>query len=103
MAFLLQSTGSRHVGFSRHIAEGSAVVGLGLESTGSVVVAHGLCCSRASGLFPDQRLNLCPLHWLVDSSPLYHQRSPPTFLVSFVSLPSEVGSVGVMAVHLYVT
>ena len=53
---LLQSTGSRH--------------------TGSVAVAHGPSCSAACGIFPDQGLNLCPLHWQADSQPLCHQGSP---------------------------
>ena len=44
---LLQSTGSRRAG--------------------SVVVAHGLSCSAACGVFPDQGLNPRPLHWQVDS------------------------------------
>ena len=29
----------------------------------SVVVAHRLSYSEACGIFPDQGLNLCPLHW----------------------------------------
>ena len=33
-------------------------------------MAHGLSCSEACGISPDQGLNLCPLHWQVDSSPL---------------------------------
>ena len=33
----------------------------------SVVVAHGLSCSAACGIFPDQGSNLCPLHWQADS------------------------------------
>ena len=53
---LLWSTGSRHAG--------------------SVVVAHGLSCSAACGIFPDQGSNPCPLHWQADSQPLHHQRSP---------------------------
>ena len=44
---LLRSTGSRH-----------AV---------SVVVARGLSCSLACGIFLHQGSNLCPLHWQVDS------------------------------------
>ena len=36
-------------------------------STGSVVVAHGLSCSAACGVFPDQGSNPCPLHWHADS------------------------------------
>ena len=53
---LLRSTGSRHAG--------------------SVVVAHGLSCSTACGIFPDQGSNPCPLHWQADSQPLHHQGSP---------------------------
>ena len=44
---LLQSTGSR--------------------CTGSVVVVHGLSCSTARRIFPDQGSNPCPLHWQADS------------------------------------
>ena len=36
-----------------------------LQSTGSVVVVHGL-----SGIFLDQGLNPCLLHWQADSLPL---------------------------------
>ena len=42
----------------------------------SVAVAHGLSCSRACGIFPDQEMNLCLLHWQADSLPLSYQRSP---------------------------
>ena len=48
---LLWSTGSRHKGFS--------ICGV----RASVVVAHGLSCSAACGIFPDQGSNPCPLHW----------------------------------------
>ena len=41
----------------------------------SGVVAHGLSCSVAYGIFPDQGSNPCPLHWEVDSLPLDHQGS----------------------------
>ena len=33
----------------------------------SVIVAHGLNCYKACGIFPDQGSNPCPLHWQVDS------------------------------------
>ena len=39
----------------------------------SVVGAQGLSCSEACRIFPDQGSNLWPLHWQVDSYPLYHQ------------------------------
>ena len=42
-------------------------------STGSVIVVLGLSCSTARGIFPDQGLNLCLLHWQADSLPLSHQ------------------------------
>ena len=38
--------------------------------------AHGLSCSAACGIFPDQGSNPCPLHWQADSQPLRHQGSP---------------------------
>ena len=68
---LLQSTGSR--------------------CTGSVVVAHGLSCSAACGIFPNQGSNPCPLHWQADSQPLHHQGSPlPLFLMSLAKGLSTV-------------
>ena len=48
----------------------------GSRRAGSVVVAHGLSCSVACGIFPDQGSNPCPLHWQADSQPLRHQGSP---------------------------
>ena len=56
-----------------------------LTVTASLVAEHKLqmrrlssCGSRAQlllgcGLFPDQGLNPCPLHWQADSQPLRHQ------------------------------
>ena len=38
-----------------------------LGAQASVVVAHGLSCSTACGIVPDQGLNPCPLHWQADS------------------------------------
>ena len=39
----------------------------GLQSLGSAVVVCGLTCYEACGIFPDQGLNLCPLHCKADS------------------------------------
>ena len=39
-------------------------------------MAHGLSCSAACGIFPDQGSNPYPLHWQADSQPLRHQGSP---------------------------
>ena len=49
------------------IVVASLVVEHGLQSAGSVVVAHGLSCSAACGTFLDQGSNLCLLHWQADS------------------------------------
>ena len=59
----------------------SAVVAPGLQRAGSVVVAPGLTCSVACGIFPDQGSNPCLLHWQADSLPLSHQGSPSTPLI----------------------
>ena len=48
----------------------------GSRRAGSVVAAHGPSCSAACGIFPDQGLNPCPLHWQADSQPVRHQGSP---------------------------
>ena len=48
-------------------ARASVVAARRLQSAGSVVVAHGLSCSVACGIFPDQVLNPCPKNWQVDS------------------------------------
>ena len=48
-------------------------------------------CSVACGIFPDQGLNPCPLHWQADSQPLRHQGSPTlTFFVPIVLLCKNV-------------
>ena len=50
------------------IAAASLVAEHGLQGTqASVFVAHGLSCSAACGIFPDQGSNPCLLHWQVDS------------------------------------
>ena len=48
----------------------------GSRRAGSAAVAHGLSCSAACGILPDQGSNPCPLHWQADSQPLRHQGSP---------------------------
>jgi len=57
---------------------GSIVVAPRLPSIGLIVVAHGLSCSMACGIFPGQGLNPCFLHWQADSLPLSYQGSPIT-------------------------
>ena len=53
---------------------------LGMQN--SVVVVHGLSCSAACGVFPNQGLSPCLLHWQVNSLPLSHQRNPSTSLIT---------------------
>ena len=55
---------------------GSVVATHRLQSEGSVVVEHGLSFCTACGIFQDQGSNPCPLHWQVNSYPLYYQGSP---------------------------
>ena len=47
-----------------------------LELVGSVVVVHRPSCPAECGIFPDQGLNLHPLHWQANSSPLSQQGNP---------------------------
>ena len=49
-------------------------------------MARGLSCSVACGIFLDQRLNLCLLHWQADTLPLSHQGSPICFLIAIFYL-----------------
>ena len=46
---------------------------------GSVVVAHGLSCSTARGIFPDQESNLCRHHCQADYLALSHQANPSCY------------------------
>ena len=54
----------------------SGVAAPGLQSRGPIVMVRGLSCSVACEIFPNQGMNLCLLHWQVDSSPVSHQGSP---------------------------
>ena len=68
----------------------------GSRRAGSVVVAHRPSCSAACGIFPDQGLNPCPLHWQADSQLLRHQERPPflTFeLQKYIALCDLEGTV----------
>ena len=46
----------------------SVVVARGIQSTGSVAVAHGLSCSAACGIFPEQGWNHVPCigRWILN-------------------------------------
>ena len=78
----MHSIDSRARRFQKLQPLGPRVAASGFCSTGSKVVAHRLGCSASRGIFPDQGLNPCPLHWQADSVPLSHQGSP---IVSFLN------------------
>ena len=46
-----------------------------------VVVVHRLLCPVACGIFTDQGLDPCALHWQMESYPLDYQGSPRNDLV----------------------
>ena len=54
----------------------SVIAAPGHWNTGSGVVAHGLSCFSACGIFLNQRSNPCALHYQADSLPPSHQGSP---------------------------
>ena len=60
--------------------KGFGSVACGLSSWGSWAPRHRLSCSAGCGIFPDQGLNSCLLHWQADSLPLSQQRSSWTVL-----------------------
>ena len=60
---------------------------------GSVVVMHGLSCSAACGIFPDQGSNPCPLHWEADSQPLRHHGSPILNFLRSLHIVLDSGSI----------
>ena len=58
----------------------------GSRRAGSATVAHRPSCSTACGIFPDQGLNPCPLHWQEDAQPLHHQGSSAPFFFHKIAL-----------------
>ena len=71
---LLWSTGSRQSAFVSCGTWAQWSLLLGSRVVGSVAVVHRLSCSVARGIFPDQGLNLCPLHRQTHSYPLQTYR-----------------------------
>ena len=64
---LLRSTGSRRTGFSSCGTWAQQSWLMGSRAQAQQLLLHGLSCSAACGIFPDQVSNPCPLHWQVDS------------------------------------
>ena len=67
----------------------SVVAAPGVLGIGSVVVKHGLSCSTAWGIFPDQGLNPCLQHWQAHSLPLSHRGSPGSVFIDVVEKINE--------------
>ena len=66
--------------------QASVVAGEGLQKRDSVVVAHGLRCSEARGVFLGQGSNPRLLHWQMDLS----TDPPGKFFLSFLFFLIEV-------------
>jgi len=74
-------SGALQLQYLQHV--GSIFAAPGLQSTGLIVVAHGVSSSAACGIFLDPGSNPCLLHWQADSLPLSHQGSPGSSFVFF--------------------
>ena len=72
LCLLLQNAGLR--------LQTSVVMAYGLSSCNSQALEHRFsscgACYEACGIFLEQELNLCLLHWQADSYPLNHHGSP---------------------------
>ena len=80
VGFLLWGFLLLHSAEHRHWGTWASVVAP-LRPWSSVVVAHGLTCPAACGIFLDQGSNPCLLYCQADSQPLDHQGNPsPIFL-----------------------
>ena len=79
---LWQAGATLHRGARAFHCRGLSLRGTGSRRAGSAVVAHGLSCCAACGIFPDQGSNPCPLHWQADSQPLRHQGSPAIVILN---------------------
>ena len=76
LLLLQHSMGLRARGLRQSWRVGSVAVAPGLQNTSSIGVVHGLNCSTACGIFPNQGSNPCLLYWQADSLPLSYQGSP---------------------------
>ena len=78
-ATLLCSSGAFHCGGFSFVEHGlwGSWASIVEARVGSVVVAHRLSCSVACGIFPDQGLNLYPLHCKVDFCTIGPPGKPP--------------------------
>ena len=61
-----------------------------LQHEGSVAVEHGLCCSAACGIFPDQGSNPCPLNWQENFFFLIDLVRPQKIEATLMLIPTQV-------------
>ena len=61
---------------ARRLQATQALGHAGSRHAGTAVLVHGLSCSMARGIFPDQGSNRCPLHCKAHLKPLDHNGSP---------------------------
>ena len=80
----MQSAGPRRAGFG-----GWGSQAQWLEHMGSIIVAYGLSCSAACGIFPDQGSNLCLLNWQENSYLLCHEGSPKLLFIENITPESR--------------
>ena len=71
----------QHMEFLLHRVAAFIVARRLQRAQASVVVVCGFSCPMACEIFPDQRLNLCPLYCKAYSQPLDHHRSPCLLLL----------------------
>ena len=76
------STGYSLIAVLKLLIAVASLVVPGLMGPGLTVMVHGLCCSAAYGIFPDQGSNPCLLHSQVDSLALSHQGSHTTLSIA---------------------
>ena len=74
-ASLVASMSSRALRLQKPRLLGSVVADTGLQSTGSIVVAHRLSCPESCEIFPDQESKRNLLHWQANSLPLSHREA----------------------------
>ena len=68
--------------WASHCGGFSLLWGTGSRFVSSAVVAHRLSCPVAYGIFLDQGLNPCPMHWQDDSLPSEPQVKPGRMILN---------------------
>ena len=95
VACLVAELGPRAPGLPQLQHMGSTVIAPRLESTGSVVVVHGLSCSGICEIFPDHGWKLGLLHWRDNSLPL----SPRNYFKGYNSMALNTFTFSITRAH----